>query len=364
MISKNSDDYLIEQFTIEKEKFEEFSKLITQAFVNDENALKEGATVAFSEDTFNIMYGAPSVDKDLFIRAIHKPTGKMVGFLGSIPRNLSIMGKVYNFAIPSWLCVHSDHQRKGLAKRMGLKLWEIGISSDYHGGFSFHEPDQHGVDVSTSVSREMNLPFQRVVTLNKFVIKAFDVNTVSKVVRLRWYEKLVFKFFQKYKIIDSKQIRAFQEKDIPDIYEIIQEQVERNQLSIVPELDDLKWMLENPHVVCVVHEDKNGKVQGFILAWEFLLAGLGNKIPYGWLDMVHIHRLNVKEATNLSNYLCQKSKEKGWFGLQTPYIPYFDMKPLKKAKFFFFENKVNLDLFNLKNIPIPEEIESFYFDWR
>jgi len=360
----NSDEYIVEQFTIEREKFDEFAGLITEAFVNDENALKEGATVAFSRDTFEIMYGAPSVDKDLFIRAIHKPSGKIVGFLGSIPRTLSFKGKEYKFAIPSWLCVHSEHQRKGLAKRMGLKLWEMGLESDYHGGFSFHEPNQHGIDVSSSVSKEMNLPLQRIVTLDKFVIKAFDVNTVSTVVRLRWYEKLVFKFYQKVKIIDSKQIRVHQEKDIPELFEIIQEQVKRNDLSIVPELDDLKWMLKNPHVVCVVHEDSKGKVQGFMLAWEFLLAGMGNKIPYGWLDMVHIHRINVEEATNLANYLCQISKEKGWYGLQTPYIPYFDMKPLKKAKFFFFANEVNMDLFNLKGISIPEEIESFYFDWR
>jgi hypothetical protein len=80
--------------------------------------------------------------------------------------------------------------------------------------------------------------------------------------------------------------------------------------------------------------------------------------------MVHIHRLDVKEASNLANYLCQVSREKGWYGLQTPYIPYFDMKPLKKARFFFFANEVNMDLFNLKGISVPEEIESFYFDWR
>ncbi len=364
MTSQSNEEYIIEQFTIEKEKFDEFSKLITQAFLSDEFASTEGATVAFSEDTFNIMYGAPSIDKDLFIRAIHKPSGKLVGFLGSIPRNLSVQGKVYKFAIPSWLCVHSDHQRKGLAKRMGTKLWEIGLTSDYDGAFSFHEPAHHGIDVSTSVSRDMKIPFQRVFTLTQFVIKAFDVNKVATVVKLRWYEKLVFKFFQKFKTIDSERIRNHQKKDIPDMFEIIQEQVERNQLSIVPELEDFKWMLNNPHVNCVVHEDVNGKVQGFMLAWKFILAGFGNTVPFGWLDMVHIHRLNVKEASNLANYLCQTSKERGWLGLQTPFLPYFDMKPLKKAKFFFFGKKINMDLFNLKNVPIPEEIESFYFDWR
>ncbi len=364
MKSKDNDEYIIEQFTIEKENFAEFAKLITQAFISDEFASTEGATVAFTEDTFNIMYGAPSVDKDLFIRALHKPSGEMVGFLGSIPRNLSIMGKVYKFAIPSWLCVHSNHQRKGLAKRMGKKLFEMGLKFDYDGGFSFHEPAHHGIDVSSAVSREMKIPFQRVMTTTKFVIKAFDVNKVATVVKLRWYEKLVFKFFQKFKTIDSKLIRNYQEKDIPELFKIIQERVEKSQISIVPELEDLKWMLENPHVNCVVHEDNTGTVKGFMLAWEFVLAGFGNKIPFGWLDMVHIHRLNEQEASDLANYLCQTSKERGWYGLQTPYIPYFDMKPLKNAKFFFFGKKIDLDLFNLKNVPIPEDVESFYFDWR
>jgi ribosomal protein S18 acetylase RimI-like enzyme len=362
--TNNDEEYLIEQFSIENEKFDEYSKLITQAFLSDENAIQEGASVAFSEDTFNMVYGAPSVDKNLFIRVIHKPSGQMVGFLGAIPRNLSILGNIYKFAILSWLCVHSNHQRKGLAKRMGKKAFEISSTTDYDGGFSFHEPKQHGIDISMAVSKEMKIPFQTIATLTKLVIKAFDVNTVATVVKLKLYEKLVFKFFERIKIIDSKQIRNHQEKDIPDMFEIIQEQVKRNQISIVPDLEDFKWMLKNPNVNCVVHEDDNGKVKGFMLAWEFILAGMGNKVPYGWLDMVHIHRLNTKEASNLANYLCQTSKERGWLGLQTPYIPYFDFKALKKAKFFSFGYKINIDIFNLKNVPLPEEVESLYFDWR
>lgn len=363
-MNEANSDYVIEQFTIEKENFDELAKLITQAFLSDLTAVKEGASVAFSEETFNTMYGAPSIDKDLFIRTIHKPTGQIVGFLGGIPRNLSIMGKIYKFAVPSWLSVHSDHQRNGLAKGMGKKLFEVGKKLDYDGGFSFHEPDQHGIDVSSAVARDMKIPFQRVITLTKFVIKSFNVNETAKVVRLRWYEKLVFKMFQKYKMINSDRIRKFQEKDIEDMFDIIQEQVKKNDMSIVPEKEDLKWMLSNPGVNCVVHIDENGKVNGFMLAWEFILAGMGNRLPFGWLDMVHIHRLNTKEAGNLGNYLCQTSEELGWGGLQTPYIPYFDMKPLKSAKFFFFGKKINLDLFNMKNVPLPEKVESFYFDWR
>jgi len=363
-MNSTDSEYVIEQFSIEKKNFDELAKLITQAFLSDETAIQEGASVAFSEETFNMMYGAPSIDKDLFIRTIHKPTGQIVGFLGGIPRKLSILGKIYKFAIPSWLSVHSQHQRKGLAKAMGNELFVTGKKLGYDGGFSFHEPQQHGIDVSSAVARDMKIPLHRVVKLTKFVIKSFNVNEVSKVVRLRWYEKIVFKMFQKYTKIDSDRIRKYQEKDIKDMFEIIQEQVSRNELSIVPELEDLKWTLSNPGVNCVVHEDANGKVKGFMLAWEFILAGMGNKLPFGWLDMVHIHRLTTEEAGDLANYLCQTSEELGWGGLQTPYIPYFDMKPLKKARFFFFDKKINLDLFNMNNVPIPEEIKTVYFDWR
>ncbi len=364
MPNNEDSEYLIEQFKLEEEYFDSLAKLITSAFLADETALEEGASITFSEETFHTIYGAPSIDRDLFVRAIHKPSGKIVGFIGAIPRKLSIEDKIYKFAVPSWLCVHSHHQKKGLAKGMGKKLFEIGDAKGYDGAFSLHEPEQHGLDVSTAVSREKSIPFQRIITLTKFVIKAFDVDKVATVVRLRWYEKLVFRLFQKFKTINSEQIRIFQEKDIPDMFEIIQEQVKRNQLSIVPELEDLKWMLKNPNVNCVVHEDEEGRINGFMLAWEFLLAGMGNKIPYGWLDMVHIHRLNTKEASNLAHYLCQTSNERGWYGLQTPYFPYFDMKPLKKAKFFFYGKKINLDVFNMRDVKFPEKVESFYFDWR
>ncbi len=131
--------------------------------------------------------------------------------------------------------------------------------------------------------------------------------------------------------------------------------------------DYLKWVCGFANAnggKIYIGKDDNGKVKGFMLAWEFILAGMGNRLPFGWLDMVHIHRLTTKEAGDLANYLCQTSEEHGWYGLQTPYIPYFDMKPLKDAKFFFFDKKINLDFFNMNNVPIPEKVETVYFDWR
>ena len=59
---------------------------------------------------------------------------------------MSINGKEYKFAIPAWLCVHPAHQRQGLAKKMAQKLLEIAKREGNEGGYTLHEPKQHGVD--------------------------------------------------------------------------------------------------------------------------------------------------------------------------------------------------------------------------
>ena len=334
------------------------------AFLADEEAAKEGAVLIFTEDTFNIMFGAPSANKELFVRAIDKTTNEVVGFLGSIPRKLSIEGKRYNFIIPAWLAVHWKHQKKGLAKAMGKKMLEIGLEAGYEGGFALHEPEQHGVDTSRAVAREMGFLLERLVRIKQFVIRIFDVEKVATVVKLRWFERFFFSFKQKVKAVKSSQVRIYESKDLDQIYKLIEKLVERDQISIVPDYQDVKWMLENPKVICAVHEDKQGKIDGFAIVWEFLLAGFGNKHPFGWLDAVHTYQLSVQEATELANFLCLAAKKRGWIGIQTPYIPYFDAKPFKKANFVFFRKKLNLDIFNPKNIPLPKRVRSFYFDWR
>ncbi|OQX54981.1 MAG: hypothetical protein B5M54_04150 [Candidatus Aminicenantes bacterium 4484_214] len=243
-------------------------------------------------------------------------------------------------------------------------MLEIGLEAGYEGGFALHEPEQHGVDTSRAVAREMGFPLERLVRIKQFVIRIFDVEKVAAVVKLRWFEKFFFSFKQKVKAVRSSQVRIYEPKDLDQIYKLIEKLVERNQISIVPDYQDVKWMLENPKVICAVHEDKQGKIDGFAIVWEFLLAGFGNKHPFGCLDAVHPYQLSVQEATELANFLCLAAKKRGWIGIQTPYIPYFDAKPCKKANFVFFRKKLNLDIFNPKNIPLPKRVRLFYFDWR
>lgn len=357
-------EYRIEQFVLDVDNFEEFSDTLLSAFLEDAAAQIDGATVAFTSETFKMMYGAPSIDKNLFVRAIYIPTNEVVGFVGAIPRKLKVEDNTYKFAIPSWLCVHSKHQRKGLASAMGKKLFEIGKEADYDGGFSLFEPEQHGMDISQIVSKEVGIPTKRVVKTKKFVVRVFDAEKTANVVKVKWYEKLAFKYLERVKQVKNASVRKAEPRDSEKLYELLMEHVERNQLSIIPEKDDFLWLLKQPIVNCVVHEDENKLINGFMIAWEFNLAGFGNIYPYGWLDTIHIHRLNKKEAKDLANYLSWTSKERGWAGLQTPYIPYFDSKPLQRAKYVFFPKTLMLDMMLLKDIYIPNEVESFYFDWR
>ncbi|RLI71098.1 MAG: hypothetical protein DRP02_05870 [Candidatus Gerdarchaeota archaeon] len=364
MAVETSENYKIEQFTLEEKDFGRFVELITAAFLADEAAQQEGATIVFNEPTFRIMFGAPSINRELFVRAIYKPTNEIVGFLGTINKNLSIDGKVYKSAIPSWLCVHPKHQKQGLAKTMGEKMLELGQQAGYEAGFSFHEPEQHGIDTSQSVARETNIPLMRLVSLNKYVIRIFDTEAAAQVVKVKWYEKLVFKLKEKIKPVHSPVFRLYQPDDFEEIFNLTKELVARADISIIPEKEVLKWMLGNPNVLCVIHENTDGQVDGYILAWEFLLAGFGKKIPFGWLDSAHVYKLRKKEIRDLANFLSQEAVKRGWKGLQTPYIPYFNAKPFVKANFIFFKKKLGIDLFNWSGIELPKKAKTMYFYWR
>jgi len=37
--------------------------------------------------------------------------------------------------------------------------------------------------------------------------------------------------------------------------------------------------------------------------------------------------MHPSEVKDMAKYICLQAKNRGWLGLQTPYIPYFDSKP-------------------------------------
>ncbi|TFH30131.1 MAG: hypothetical protein E4G98_02635 [Promethearchaeota archaeon] len=357
-------EYRIEQFTLTPDEFPALAKLITESFLNEELTEQEGGTILFDEQTFNIIFGSPIISRDFFVRAIYVPTNEIVGFLGAIPRKVNMKGKILNYVIPALAAVHYKHRRHGLALKMGIKLREIGIEKDVDGGFSLHEPEQHGIDTSKAVARDTNLPIEEFALIRQFVVRSLDTPKVASVIKLKWYEKLAFRLLQSVPKNKNPRIRKYDPNDGEQMFTMMQDHIDRNEVSLVRDKEDFFWYLQQPGVNCVVHEDENGTVQGFILAWRMKLAGFGNAVPFGWLDLVHTHRLTINEAKDLANYLCITSKELGWAGLQTPFIPYFDSAPFKKAKFIFYPKKISIDIFNLKKLDLPKNVKSFYFDWR
>ncbi|MHA1223961.1 MAG: hypothetical protein ACTSP3_12075, partial [Candidatus Heimdallarchaeaceae archaeon] len=273
--------------------------------------------------SFDLLFNSPVTKPDLFVRAIHKPTGKIVGFLGNIPRTVLIHGKKYAFVIPGWLSVSPAH-RSSSGKIKQLTIYST----------------------------------------KKFVVRSLDTKKLAEVVKLKWYEKLVFKLTEKVKKKTYPQVRLFKKEDTEQLYNLLLEHVERNDLAIIHDKEDFSRIVNHPLFLCVVHENRQGKIAGFIGGWEFLLAGFGEKHPCGWLDMVHIHNLRTKEATNLCNFLNLKAKEKGWVGIQTPYFPYYSSKPFIKAKFIFYGKKLFLDVGVLKEIDLSKKINSIFIDWR
>ena len=356
------DDYTIEQFVFKPEDQKKYLEIVRTVFLN--HKAEAGGTILFDEQTFDIMFGSTYTDRDLFIRATHKETGEIVGFLGAIPRHLYYQGKTYKFGVPAWLSVHHKHQRKGLSRAMGMKLLEYGASVGFDGGFVEFDADDHGIDTFSSVFRRYDYEVSELLRMKQFVVRVFDVNKLSSAMRLNKIEKFALKLLQKVPEVKNPQIRKGTPSDHERIYELLQDHKERNELSVIRQKDDFLWYLNRPGVNLVVHEDENGVVDGFIIAWKFQISGFGNIVDFGWLDCVHLHRLTPNDAKDLCKYLSVAAKELGWVGIQTPYIPYFNPKPLKRAKFMFYSKTMIIFSFKFKPTPIPKKVKSFYFDWR
>lgn len=357
------DEYLIELFELDPTEFDDFAELISISFLNDESALHEGASIYFTKDTFNLIFNAPSEHKKLYVRTIHRPTNQIVGFLGLVPRNIAIKGEMHKCAIPAWLCVHPAHQKNGLAKKMAEKLLEAAKEVGYEGGYAVHEPEQHGIDVSKSVSKAHNITMRNIMTLNRFIIRIFDIKETAKVVKFAWYEKLALGLFQKIQKVEDNNIRLLTPDDAEEVHKLLLEYKSQLDIVIVPSVEEIKFLLANPITIALGYM-KNNKIAGFVIAWEFFLAGFGHRVRFGWLDAIHTHYLTRREATNMFRKLCVISKDRGWMGLQTPYFPYFDVKPLKKANFIVFPKILTIDFFELTDLNLPETISSCYLDWR
>ena len=356
------EEYLIEQFILDDKSEKEVLEVLRRSFINVYS--DEGGTTEFTDTMFNILFKSPYIPRDHFVRTIHKPTGKVVGFVGAIPRTLYYNGKTYRTAFPSFIAVDPEHRRKRLAFRMAVKLVEMGKKLGYDGGIAFFEPEEHGISTGHAISREVGIPFVTISEIHKFLIRVFDVDEIARVTRLKWYEKIGLKLFQPLKRVKSDKVRLFKPEDGERIYSLLDDFKERTDMTFIRDREDFIWYLNQPGVKCVVHENEEGEIDGFITAFEFLLSGFGHSIKFGWIDVVHLYRLDRKEATELVKYFAQVAKDEGWVGLQTPFIPYFDPAPFKKANFVFFPKNLVVAMFPLSDVKIDTPVNSFYFDWR
>jgi GNAT superfamily N-acetyltransferase len=365
-MNQQEDDYLVEWFTLDETSYDAVLEVIKAAYLA--NDLEEGGTILFTEKTMNILFGSPSIPRDYFMRAIYKPTGQVVGFLGGTPRMLAIEGKgTFKTGVPSYLAVHPDHRRKNLAIRMGLEMLKKGTDLGYEGGFGFFEPEARGIDTGKAIAQLTGLPSIDVIVVKRFIIRVFNIKQITTVIKTKWYEKLGLGLLQGIPRVKSDRVRKFQLQDAPRMFELMDDYRKYNQVSFLREREDIEWFLTQSGVNSVVHLDKDNQVDGFMVAWEFHLAGFGHACPCGWIDMIHTYRLKKNEAVDLCNYFAQTSKELGWMALQSPFIPYFDPAPLKKARFIFFPKILIVNFMSTSKerpVPFPERIKSTYFDWR
>ena len=361
-MTANQDEYRIERFTLDKSNRSEAIEVMRAAYLT--NDPDEGGTISFTEDSFHILCESPAIPKDLFVRAIHVPTGKMVGFLGSTPRTLHFKGKKYKAAFPGFLAVDPAHRRNGLAMKMGVELFQLGRKYDYEAWFALYEPEAHGINTAQAFEREQGLPYIVVLPLEKYLIRVFNVTKAKRIIKLKWYEALGLNLLKHVRFSPSGKVRLMKKKDIGPIIDLMDDHRERNEFALTRDEDDLRWFLTQPGIVCVVHTADDGRVDGFIAAWQFNIAGFGNKEPFGWIDLIHAYKLNKKEGRALCEGLCYYAREKGWLGLQTPLIPYINQISFKAARFVDFPKGLILVLHPLVDLPDFKEASSYYFDWR
>ena len=276
--------------------------------------------------------------------------------------------------VPSWAAVHPDHKRKGVGSLLVSTFIDAVAKLGFEYSYAMFEPEQNGIDLGNATAeRHSAIDTIKWFNIHWFLIRVFDIPDLMKVMKLKPYERWVIRLisppktplpkFQK----NRENIRLFEPGDELRIFELLDEYRSTKQAAIIKDKEDLYWYLEQPGIICCVHEDESGTVDGFILAWEFNFAGFGKIIPFGWLDLINIDHLKRKSAKNLMRFFNIQARQKGWKGVQAPYIPYFPMKPFLGANYLPFPKKMIVQMFGFKNSDLSffkKPPRSCFLDWR
>ena len=351
--------YRVEQFSLSQAEPAALARLISEVF--EHHGKDTGGSIAFDDATFRLIFPAPGADPELFVRVTEG--GELVGFLGGIPRVVSVRGAERRMVVPAWASVHHAHQRRGLALEMGSALLRIARERGYDGGVAMFEPEAHGIDTARSVMRREGLALSEWCRVKHFLIRILDVDAALRAASLGRIERLALGALERAPEPESRRVRLLRADDHGRVFELCRDHLARNDVAMVRERDELSWYLSQPDVVTVVHEDDRGEVDGFLSAWRMLLAGFGNRVPFGWLDLVHVHRLPGREARDLTRGLCLHAGRRGWAGLQMPHLPYFGATPLWRARFVPYPKQLIVAAVSF-DAPLPPRPRGVYLDWR
>lgn len=375
-------EYSAEIIDLKKENFDSFAELITQAFLSDEAAQKDGTSVVFDTTTFRRIFGSPYLDDQLAIRVVHRPSGAMVGFMGGLPRELCFnqgngdlqQDKNVRIMVPSWAAVHPDHKRKGIGSLMTSTFIKAVSDRGYTHSYAIFEPEQNGIDLGQATAeRNSVVNSKKWFDINWFIIRIFDIPAVKKVMKLKFYESWIIRLISPphtpspKPLKNAQHVRLYRPEDKQRIFELLDEYRSTKNAAIIKDREDLNWYLDQPGIICCVHEGHSGTVNGFVLAWEFNFAGFGETIPFGWLDLINIDHLSRKSAVNLIRFFNIQAKQKGWKGIQAPYIPYFPIKPFLGADYLTFPKKMIVQIFGFENSDFSifnKAPETCFLDWR
>lgn len=360
-LEKNDDDYLVEQFTLDEKTLPDIVKLIDHAF----SPQSRSGVLSFDEETMNLVFNSPYTPRDAFVRVVFKPTGETVGFMGGVIRILGHKKVKYRFGAPGYLSVHNDHRQKGLAVKITMKLIEVAEKLKVDGAFLPFDRNEHGLDVYRHMIRDHGLSMQKIITIDDVLIRVWDVDTMVRIMKTSKLERFGLKMLEKLDKVSNPLIHLARPNDHEQIFRLMGDLVEKNDFAVIRIHDDFMWFMQQRGVICVVHENTSGEVDGFIIAWKMMLACSSGKAPFGWLDTVHLYNLSLKDSVDLCKYLCIAGKQAGWLGIQYPYIPYFNPLPFFLTKFILYPRYLVFYASFMRPLDFPKKVsKKFYLSWR
>jgi GNAT superfamily N-acetyltransferase len=359
-VSRLDEDYIIETFVFEERHYEETVALLRSAFLEHR---KGGGEIVFLESTLRLMYGSPGQDSRLFVRAIHRRTGEVVGFMGAEPRTLAIGGERFRLCFPGCGAVHAAHRRRGIAARALVAVYELARSLGYDGAIYSFEPQAHGIDVARSLMRDLGYGLHDLFLIEQFLVRVLDVSAAAAVVGMSWPARAALRLLESVPRVDDEQVRELRPDDWRSISARLEERASRSRMALVWQPPEVRWYLGQPGVVGAVHEE-GGEIRGFITAWEMALTGSGRTASFGWVDLVDSEQLSPKATRQLLRFVCGVARQRGWVGLHLPRLPSLDTASFVRAKFVPYPKKLLVTIAPFRPMQVPADVDSFQFSWR